>query len=1333
MFIKKLHFLFFIISLLGFSQTQEIIMLPNNNSPGFEVVYVTCDANFYDSGGINEPYGYGENGIVTFCPQIETDRSQIFFSLLDLQGTHFIRVYDGDTDSAPLISEFSNTFYNTLGYTVTASQQNSSGCLTVTFDTPDSGYPIQPYEGWEAQVSCVDPCQEITTSVSTYPGSVNNILRACPGEDITFQGEVSFSSSDIDASFQWNFGDGSELVEGLSVTHSYSDPGIYLVNFTAIDYMGCKDRNRYEVIVQISPDPEIDLSITGDNPICLGDTTQLSVSTTPQNFGISYPSQVDELVAIPLGVNFAATSCIDLDLFPEDAILSSANDIESISVNIEHSALNQLELRLTAPNGASVDLIAYPSETGYVLGEPLDDGTNNPGLGYTYTFSENALQTINDYAIGGGSNTIPAGDYKPSTSFSNLMDTPLNGQWCIEVLDHVSANNGFVFNWKLNFNESLIPPQLYFETQVESQNWVSDPAILTSNENTITIQPQNYGENCYTYKVVDDAGCVYSETICVNVHDEIPINQPNAIVQCSIGTTVFDLTIRESQLLEGLNPSDYNISYHLTQNDAEIGANPIANSSAYITNQASQTIYIAVESVLTSCIQVAELELFPEGPVININNSIDICNSSDSNTFTVDLTAFTSTILGNQSSSEFSVNYYTSQLDAEANTNSIITPEVYQSSTNPETIYVRLASIIDPSCFTVDSFTIEALPFPELGTPTDMYVCDDVSNDGIEVFDFDNQIGQILGDINPNTLSITFHGSLNDAEQNQNDIGTIYTNTAISEEIYVRVENIVYNDCFQIFNFTVNVEPHIELGIPNDLYENDDVSGDGIEIFDLTLNNTLLLNGLSTNQYEITFYSSYVDAETASNPLNSQYVNTNSPETIFVRVESDNANCFEVSSFELYINNIPEITTVSALNSCDDDADGFTSFSLEDRIDEIVNGQNNVSVQFFETTLDRDANTNSLNTTNYTNSVNPQTIYYRLTNTSTGAYAYGEMTIEAFLAPEITNNIELSFCDSGSGEISLNLNTFNQLFTQEQSYSVNYFETLNDAETTTNNLNTEYTLTSDSLLFVRIENPDTACYAIGQLQLNFNTIEASTLLPVYTICLDADGSLINGPAVLDTGLNSSENTFQWYYEDSIITNETSNYLTAEQSGNYAVFIENIQSGCQFTINTSVNYSSLSEEYDVSIQSDAFANNAIILASATGPGNYLFSLDDGQFTASGLFSNVSPGLHHVTIQEANGCGLIEVPVYVVGYPKFFTPNNDGFNDLWHIQGKETLQNIKLYIYDRYGKLLKELNSNSLGWDGTFKNKPLPTNDYWFTMYFEYQGQKQQISGHFTLKR
>ena len=138
--------------------------------------------------------------------------------------------------------------------------------------------------------------------------------------------------------------------------------------------------------------------------------------------------------------------------------------------------------------------------------------------------------------------------------------------------------------------------------------------------------------------------------------------------------------------------------------------------------------------------------------------------------------------------------------------------------------------------------------------------------------------------------------------------------------------------------------------------------------------------------------------------------------------------------------------------------------------------------------------------------------------------------------------------------------------------------------------------------------------------------------------------------------------------------------------------------------------------------------------ATGEGDYEYALDNinGPYQDDTTFYDVSPGFHTVYVRDKNGCGIANETVSVIGFPNFFTPNDDGYNDTWHIYGINTpsQSGSEIYIFDRYGKLLKQLLFNSLGWDGTYNGNPMPTSDYWFYIKL---GDNRIFRGHFTLKR
>lgn len=157
------------------------------------------------------------------------------------------------------------------------------------------------------------------------------------------------------------------------------------------------------------------------------------------------------------------------------------------------------------------------------------------------------------------------------------------------------------------------------------------------------------------------------------------------------------------------------------------------------------------------------------------------------------------------------------------------------------------------------------------------------------------------------------------------------------------------------------------------------------------------------------------------------------------------------------------------------------------------------------------------------------------------------------------------------------------------------------------------------------------------------------------------------------------------------------------------------------------------QVQINQQSD-FNLNQDLEVLVNPPGNYLFTLDDTLMQQSNVFKNLSSCIHKLKIQDLNGCSKsdLEMDLFVLGYPPYFTPNGDGYNEYWNINCNDIV-NAKITIFDRYGKLIKQFESSELGWDGTFNGKDLPSTDYWFTIEYESNGQKKQFKNHFTLKR
>ena len=166
-----------------------------------------------------------------------------------------------------------------------------------------------------------------------------------------------------------------------------------------------------------------------------------------------------------------------------------------------------------------------------------------------------------------------------------------------------------------------------------------------------------------------------------------------------------------------------------------------------------------------------------------------------------------------------------------------------------------------------------------------------------------------------------------------------------------------------------------------------------------------------------------------------------------------------------------------------------------------------------------------------------------------------------------------------------------------------------------------------------------------------------------------------------------------------------------------------------TSEVSVTITNVTPISDYKIKIKEFSSNNSIEVIIDSNLEYEFSLDGINYQSSNVFNNLTGGDYTIYVQEFNGCGILETMASILDYPKFFTPNNDGFNDTWNLLGINN-QNYVIHIFDRFGKLLKQLNSFDFGWDGIYNGNELPSADYWFKITFKDGTVK---NGHFSLKR
>ena len=334
---------------------------------------------------------------------------------------------------------------------------------------------------------------------------------------------------------------------------------------------------------------------------------------------------------LPDGSGAQYEAPITIEGFSSSGTITSAEDLTQVCFTMEHSYSGDLEIWLQCPNGTTVPLVnafgggsgALPggnSGGGTYLGDPIDDaGGAGPGEGWEYCFSS-VLNDIGPMTQNWG-NTIPAPNfgngnpsvdpnpiYAPDDSFSGFIGCPFNGQWTLFVQDNLGIDDGYIFGWGIDFEESIIGLSGYQNT-LDSAWWSPNSTILTNvGDSLITVSPQSNDGN-YIFNVTDDFGCSYDTTIMVATN---PINATidlESIEGCVPMVVAFDYSesIGDSFYLDFGDGTYYNGS-STPENISHFYSDAIDGTAIlYVNNgECSDTAYISINTAAPSIAYVSD-------------------------------------------------------------------------------------------------------------------------------------------------------------------------------------------------------------------------------------------------------------------------------------------------------------------------------------------------------------------------------------------------------------------------------------------------------------------------------------------------------------------------------------------------------------------------------------------------------------------------------------------------------------------------------------------------------------------------------------------------------
>ncbi len=254
--------------------------------------------------------------------------------------------------------------------------------------------------------------------------------------------------------------------------------------------------------------------------------------------------------------------------------------------------------------------------------------------------------------------------------------------------------------------------------------------------------------------------------------------------------------------------------------------------------------------------------------------------------------------------------------------------------------------VSDGNTTCTDELVLAFSPLPLINIPTPLVACDP-DNDGFTSFDLDLKSDEISG--GAPGVEVTYHGAILNAENDLFELPSPYLNdNPFMDVVWARVEDSS-TGCFEIVELGLQVSLSWPLGEADDLIL-EDVGNDGIEVFDLTQNDALILAGLDPITHQILYFETLADAENGTNAIATPeaYTNSANPQQIFARVEEIEYGCYSLTSFTIMVEGaedadndgvsdvLEDINNNGDLTDDDTDGDGTPNYLDEDDDGDLV-------------------------------------------------------------------------------------------------------------------------------------------------------------------------------------------------------------------------------------------------------------------------------------------------------------------------------------------------------------------------------------------------------------
>ena len=700
---------------------------------------------------------------------------------------------------------------------------------------------------------------------------------------------------------------------------------------------------------------------------------------------------------------------------------------------------------------------------------------------------------------------------------------------------------------------------LSFHTTYEDAQTGDNPIVDFQNFNNTEPDVQTI----YIRVVSDSTGCVSISSIVLHANILISGTMIRSFYICddesNDGIRDFNLESVGNTIKNNLD--NVTVTFYETQDDQNNNVNAIDQSVLYTVTNSPHTLYVTIES--PECIYYTTIDLIIHpATIIQPLDPVEYCDTDDDGYTSIELSNFDSYV--SEGIPSTTVSYFLSETEAEDEQNPL--PPFYTNTSNPQIVYTRVRNN-DTGCYDVAPLQIDVIPAPTVTQPTNIVVCDD-DFDAFSIVNLEDKISEMVTDTS--NLTITFYTSENNANTNENAITNTTTYNADTQTIYTRVQSDI-TTCFAlvIFEIIVNTEPQF-VDISN--FRHCETDGNQTADFIFNEKDAEILNGQTGKR--VLYFESATDALNRINRIdkNVAYQNTSNPQTIHVRVENiSDQDCFGTAFFEIEVGSIPIFTPPTDWIVCDDiENDGYETFNLNDKIDEMsASSPENLTITFYTSIDDAESQENQIDL-EYTNTVNPQQIYARIDN---GTYCHGiaEFGLNVIQVPNVNLASELQECDSdtdGFTNFDLTVSEVEVLGVRQDNIVISYHPSFDDVEPHTNEItdSENYTNTSNpQTVYIKITSTISNCYVAVPIELIVDIPPTINPISNFESC-ESNDNTFNLSETIDTLIDDTTNvevTFHANLNDAQTAqnplSETYNYNT----NNDTIFIraENTITNC----------------------------------------------------------------------------------------------------------------------------------------------------------------------------